>query len=180
MPERREFFRALLRPVRGEEKREEEELLRVRPPYVRDGSTFQSLCQQCESKACASACEESIIVIAADGSPLLNFTKSGCTFCEACAEACEAEVLDLTEGRERINARFVIDPAACVSHHGTICFACKEPCIDDAILFAGMFNPVIDDDRCTGCGFCLARCPTSAIRYTATAIEGIGTLPREE
>jgi ferredoxin-type protein NapF len=28
-----------------------------------------------------------------------------------------------------------------------------------------MFNPVIDTERCTGCGFCLSRCPTQAISY---------------
>jgi len=30
-----------------------------------------------------------------------------------------------------------------------------------------MFNPVIDMDKCTGCGFCLGRCPTQAISYDA-------------
>ncbi|HFC03636.1 MAG TPA: ferredoxin-type protein NapF, partial [Nitratifractor salsuginis] len=90
---------------------------------------------------------------------------SGCTFCEECAEVCEAGVLSLTEGQERINARFIISTESCMAHHGTICFSCKEPCLEEAILFAGMFNPVIDDDRCTGCGFCLSRCPTGAITF---------------
>jgi len=159
---RREFFRSIVRPVTGEK---EERPLRVRPPYTVKESLFQSECPQCESKACATVCDEAIIVIAADGTPILNFTQSGCTFCEDCAKACEAGVLDLERGSESINALLVISKERCIAHHGTICFACKEPCLEEAILFRGLFDPVIDPDRCTGCGMCLSRCPTQAISY---------------
>ena len=153
----------------------EEAPYQVRPPYGLNESAFQNECSACESKACAASCEEQIIVIGGQGIPLLNFTKSGCTFCEACAEACAENgqsvlSLDHTHTSERINARFAISTQSCVAHHGVICFSCKEPCIDDAILFNGMFNPVIDMDRCTGCGFCLQKCPTQAIRYNAVAL----------
>jgi ferredoxin-type protein NapF len=66
-----------------------------------------------------------------------------------------------------LNAIFSISTQACVAHNGVICYSCKEPCIDDAILFNGLFNPVIDDEKCTGCGFCISRCPTEAISYKA-------------
>jgi ferredoxin-type protein NapF len=161
---RRDFFRSLVKPA-GALKQAEAAPLHVRPPYAVNASLFQSECPQCESKACAASCDEAIIVIAADGTPILNFTKSGCTFCEDCAKVCEAGVLSLEKGAEWINARFLIGTEACMAHHGTICFACKEPCIEDAILFTGLFNPVIDDDKCTGCGLCLGRCPTRAISY---------------
>ena len=146
--------------------------LYVRPPYGSSESLFQSECPECESKSCAASCDEKIIVIGAEGSPILNFAKSGCTFCEECAIACEADVLSLenSETAEKINAEFRISIDACVAHHGVICFSCKEPCIEDAILFNGMFNPVIDMSKCTGCGFCLSRCPTQAINYFATSI----------
>jgi ferredoxin-type protein NapF len=169
MASRRDLFRTLLKPAAALPEKEEKAPLRVRPPYVVDASLFQSLCAECESKACGTACEESIIVIAAEGDPVINFAKGGCTFCDACADACEAGVLDKERGPERIAARFVIDVKSCMAHHGTICFSCKEPCLDDAILFNGLFNPVIDMDRCTACGFCLDRCPTRAISYEATA-----------
>ena len=42
---------------------------------------------------------------------------------------------------------------------------------DNAILFNGMFNPVIDDEKCTACGFCLSRCPTQAISYEVFGIQ---------
>ena len=170
MASRREFFRSLVRPAEALKETEESPLY-VRPPYLLSESFLQSECPQCESKACAASCDEAIIVIAADGTPILNFTRSGCTFCEECALACEAGVLDLEKGVQSINARFVISTESCMAHHGTICFACKEPCMEDAILFAGLFNPVIDDARCTGCGFCLARCPTRAIDFRPLATE---------
>lgn len=144
----------------------------VRPPYGLNEFLFQSECVACESKACVASCDEQIIVIQEDGTPRLNFSKSGCTFCEACASVCEPNVLSLENRQtsEQINAIFRISIEGCVAHHGVICFSCKEPCIDDAILFNGMFSPVIDMDKCTGCGFCLGRCPTQAISYDAIAI----------
>jgi len=171
---RRDFLTVFRKPLdRVNAKASREESLFVRPPYGLSESLFQSKCPECESKACAASCDEKIIVIGAEGSPILNFAKSGCTFCEECATACETDVLSLEkrESSERINAEFRISTEGCVAHHGVVCFSCREPCIDDAILFNGMFNPVIDMDRCTGCGFCLGRCPTQAISYRAVAIE---------
>ena len=166
MEDRRAFFRSLVRPGLPPQERNEPAILR--PPYARDPSLFPSQCPGCETHACVAACEEEIIVIRADKTPTLNLSERGCTFCEACAEACEAGVLSPEEGVERINALFRIDSRACIAHHGTICFACREPCLEDAILFNGMFNPVIDEERCTGCGFCLGRCPTRAVHYEIT------------
>ena len=169
MSSRRDFFRTLA----GRKKPKEdsvETVAVVRPPYALSESLFLSVCVECESKACKTHCEEEIIVIKSDGTPTLNLTKKGCTFCEECADVCEAGVLDKTKGTESINAIFTIDTNSCLAHHSTICFACKEPCIDDAIIFTGMFNPVIDMSRCTACGFCMGRCPTLAISYEAVEI----------
>ncbi|CAA6812639.1 MAG: Ferredoxin-type protein NapF (periplasmic nitrate reductase) [uncultured Sulfurovum sp.] len=169
---RRDFFNAFRKPLR-----KEEATLRLRPPYASSESLFESVCVNCESKACVASCDEQIIIVQEDGTPTLSFLKSGCTFCEACAIACTAtqnEVnvlsLDNTQNSEVLNARFNISTTSCVAHNGVICFSCKEPCIDDAILFNGMFNPIIDLDKCTACGFCLSRCPTIAIDFTLIPI----------
>ena len=183
MADRREFFRTLLRPLdkagEGRGASKAKPTLSIRPPYALSESLFQSRCPECVDHACVGACEESILLIAADGTPILNPTQRGCTFCEACAEACQEGVLDLRKGAQRINAQFFIEADRCLSHRGTICFACKEPCIDDAILFEGMFRPVIDAQRCTGCGFCMGRCPTGAIGYKTLPIPGESKEPDE-
>ena len=145
----------------------------MRPPYGESESAFQNKCPECENKACVTSCDEKIIFIGEDGTPALTFNQNGCTFCDECANICPEDVLSLENrhNAEQLNALFCISLEACVAHHGVICSACKEPCIDDAILFNGLFNPVIDDERCTGCGFCMARCPTQAISYLAYEVE---------
>ncbi len=166
MASRRDFFKSFAKPL--VKNKEEESPSLVRPPYGSTESLFQSECPSCESKACVTSCDEKIIFIVEDGTPTLSFNKNGCTFCDECANVCEANVLSLenTETATWLNAVFKISLEACVAHHGVICHSCKEPCIDDAILFNGMFNPIIDDDKCTACGFCISRCPTQAISYT--------------
>jgi ferredoxin-type protein NapF len=161
---RRDFLNVFRQPL---EKNKKASPLMVRPPYGLNESLFQSECVTCESKACVASCDEEIIFIQENGTPSLTFSKSGCTFCEDCASACEANVLSLdnVHTSQQLNATFRISTEGCVAHNGVICFSCKEPCIDDAILFNGMFNPVIDMDRCTGCGFCVGRCPTNAIEH---------------
>jgi len=169
---RREFFRSLAaRPLSSETVEVAPQA--VRPPYGTDESLFQSECIVCESKACATSCDEKIIIIDDTGIPKLDFSTSGCTFCEECANACEAEVLSLnrSQGIEWINAMFRIDHKSCIAHNGVICFACKEPCMENAIVFNGMFNPVIDEDLCNGCGFCLSRCPTDAISFSVLDLD---------
>lgn len=169
MASRRDFLNVFKKPL---SKTKENSPLVVRPPYGLNESLFQNVCVACESKRCVDSCDEEIILIQADGTPRLDFSKSGCTFCEDCANACTPNVLSLdnVHTAERLNATFRISTEGCVAHHGVICFSCKEPCIDDAILFNGMFAPVIDMDKCTGCGFCLGRCPTEAINYDAVSI----------
>ena len=165
MGSRRDFFKKLTKPI-SDIKEERVTPLYIRPPYAKDLSLFDKECINCTEKSCALVCEEKIIVIEAGGTPILNFTKSGCTFCQDCATACEFGVLSLEDGKEEIlNTTFFINKDKCMAHNGSVCFSCKEPCIDDAILFKGMFDPIIDIQKCTSCGFCLSRCPTNAIEY---------------
>ncbi len=171
MSSRRDFLTAFKKPLNkiADEKNEAS----LRPPYAKCEEEFISLCVKCGDKSCASVCEEKIIVIRADGTPILNFNKSGCTFCQECAKKCDLGVLSLenTLTSQNINAKFVISTKDCVAHNGVVCFSCKEPCIDDAILFNGLFNPVIDTKLCTACGFCLSRCPSKAIDYVSLPIK---------
>ena len=172
MASRIDFFKSFTKPL---SQTKEESLLLVRPPYAESESFFQSKCPSCESKSCVTSCDEKIIFIADDGTPTLSFKQNGCTFCDECAKACDEGVLSLENDHtaEQLNAVFRISLEGCVAHHGVICSSCKEPCIDDAILFNGMFAPVIDEDRCTGCGFCISRCPTQAISFNVIPILNI-------
>jgi len=158
---RRELFSSFTSAFRGDSKSEVKESI-IRPPYYADIEAF-SLCIECQDKPCATTCEEKIILIGEDGTPKLDLkTATGCTFCDECAEVCEVDVLQVDKMRN-IDALIEIDMLKCMSWHQTICFSCKEPCIDNAIDFLGMFRPTIDQNKCTSCGFCVSRCPSDAI-----------------
>ncbi|WP_321777648.1 ferredoxin-type protein NapF [Sulfurimonas sp.] len=159
--QRRELFSFLSSSIKGEGIKAKQTILR--PPYFRDESLFQSECNKCEAK-CAAVCEEEIIKIAEDKTPYLDFSKSGCTFCDECAKVCEFDVLNL-EDKKNIDAIVTINKNECLSWKGIMCFSCKDPCLDNAIKFQAMFMPEIEQDKCTACGFCLSRCPAAAIDF---------------
>ncbi|MCW8895268.1 ferredoxin-type protein NapF [Sulfurimonas sp.] len=154
--QRRELFSSLASSIKGDKKQEKV----LRPPYFGDESLFQSECSKCDAK-CATVCEEEIIKIADDKTPYIVFSTNGCTYCDKCAIACEFGVLNLKD-KKILNATITIDRQKCLSWNHTMCFSCKDPCLDNAIDFAAMFMPVIND-KCTACGFCISRCPTDAI-----------------
>lgn len=142
--------------------------LAIRPPYAHDLSLFQTHCPTCVDTPCISACEEDIIKLDADGAPLLDFTISGCTFCHDCADACPNGVL--TEfGSEAIAAKFSIDTNTCLAWNDVMCSSCLDACDARAVIFFGVFRPVIDADICTACGFCYGVCPPYAIKYKGIA-----------
>lgn len=143
--------------------KEKSEPIIIRPPYYKDIHSFDKHCHECNG-ICSTVCQENIIVITENKTPILDFSKSGCTYCDECAKACPSEVLEV-EYRQKITLEFEIDMLQCLSWNNTLCFSCKEPCLDNAIEFLGMFRPTILGDKCTACGFCVSRCPTNAISY---------------
>ncbi len=156
---RRELFSFLTSSLKGEEKKVKEQILR--PPYYNDINAFDTECQNCDGK-CATLCQEQIIIIGKDKTPRLDFSKSGCTYCDDCAIACEFGVLEIKD-KKMIDAIISINQSTCLSWNAVMCFSCKDPCLEDAIEFKAMFMPTIDESKCTACGFCISRCPTSAI-----------------
>ena len=138
----------------------------LRMPYYEDVDRFAE-CKKCESKDCAALCQEKIILISKDGLPYLDFSKSGCTYCDECAIGCTGNVLNV-KFKKKIQANITISESKCLSWNATMCFSCKDPCLEDAIEFKAMFMPKIDLQKCTSCGFCISRCPSDAINLEVT------------
>jgi len=155
---RRDLFKSFLQPL----KEEKETSSAIRPPYFSDKRDFLNICVLCEQSECVDACEEEIIELDKDRTPIINFSKGGCTYCDECAVACQKDVLKV-ENRKNIDVQIEIDILECLSWHKVMCFSCKDPCFENAIDFQGMFRPTIND-RCTSCGFCLSVCPSNAIK----------------
>ena len=156
--QRRDFFKSFKKTF--DKSKENKKTLIIRPPYFNEEALFEQICIECDGK-CASVCEENIISII-DKTPQITFEKSGCTYCDECAKACDKGVLKV-EYKKNINVTIEIDMIKCLSWNKTMCFSCKDPCLDEAIKFAGIYFPEIDQEKCTSCGFCVGVCPTNAI-----------------
>ncbi|MDD4855890.1 MAG: 4Fe-4S binding protein [Sulfuricurvum sp.] len=141
----------------------EEKTLLVRPPYAALNETFDA-CKTCEAM-CVVACEEKIIRLDGHKTPFLDFKTTGCSDCHKCLDVCTPNVLN--DPQRFISGHAKISMTSCMSHHETICFTCKEPCLENAIVFKGMFHPIILPEKCTGCGYCIAVCPSAAIEMVA-------------
>ncbi len=146
------MLNGLLKPAKGSDL--------IPPPYTDDRTDF-SACEDCEAP-CLEVCETGVLKRTEEGRPFLSFQKAGCSFCGECARACPEGVLSLSRG-EGIRVQVYIDPRSCSAWKGVLCFSCKEPCLENAIRFEGLYKPVVIDHRCTACGFCVSRCPTGAI-----------------
>lgn len=155
--ERRELFGSLF-----PSKKKEKETNVIRPPYYKNKDSFSKECISCEEKPCITFCQENIIVLDDNAIPILDFSNGGCTYCDECANACPKEVLSI-EDKKEIDVVVEIEMLQCLSWNNTMCFSCKDPCLDNAIDFLGMFRPSINQDKCTSCGFCISVCPTNAI-----------------
>lgn len=156
--QRRELFSSLAKPFSKKDVQEKA----IRPPYFSDENLFFTNCIKCKDKPCVTACEENIIKVLNDGTVTLDFISSGCTYCDMCANACSNGVLAL-ENKKEIDVKIEIDVLSCLAWQNTMCFSCKDPCLDDAIEFLGLFRPSITQS-CTSCGFCVKVCPTNAIK----------------
>lgn len=136
----------------------------LRPPWGGEPSVFYDRCTRCD--ACVTACPEKIIIRSSSGYPVLNFKAGGCTFCGECVAHCEPQALQKIIDIAPWNLRANIGDK-CLAKQHVVCFTCGERCEVGAIRFkptlGGISQPELNDTLCTGCGFCVADCPTQAI-----------------
>lgn len=146
-----------------------------RPPWSRSEAEFTERCVQCA--ACVEACPEGLIEAGHAGYPIINFERGGCTFCGDCAAACDANCFHKADGRPSwmLRARIV---GSCVEANGIVCRMCEETCPNGAIMFrpakGGSSHAVVEEERCVGCGNCVAVCPVKAISVSPRKHKGIG------
>ena len=136
----------------------------VRPPWAIEETLFQDACTQCGD--CLPVCPTHILKQEnTNGYPVVDFSLGECTFCGDCVLICPTAALDKTQVVAWSYKAKV--KASCLASQQVICTTCAEQCELDAIRFKPQIGkvaePMIDVDVCTGCGACVAPCPSQAI-----------------
>lgn len=167
----------------------------LRPPGAADEDEFMALCVRCGK--CNQACPFDSIKMGNEklglglGTPYIDARDNPCRLCPdfPCVAACPTEALSGIKEVEDVNmGTAVIDEDTCIAFKGNRCEVCYRECplIDEAITIDyrmrpgdeihAMFIPVINKDKCVGCGICENRCVTDnpiSIRVKPREISGI-------
>ncbi len=136
----------------------------LRPPWALSEALFTDRCTRCNG--CIEACETGILLKGAGGYPEVNFALGECTFCEACVAHCSSQALSLQISPPWMLTASVSE--ACLAYQSVVCMSCRDHCPEQAIRLqprvANAPLPIIDAQKCSGCGACFAPCPTGAIQ----------------
>ncbi|WP_421861770.1 ferredoxin-type protein NapF [Motiliproteus sp.] len=137
--------------------------LPLRPPWSVEELAFINDCSRCGD--CIQSCPEQILFKGSGGFPEVDFSRGECTFCEDCVRVCKAPVFHSTD-HDPWNLKAHISQS-CVTYKQVVCRSCAEQCEPEAITLkpqlGGIATPKLDLSACTGCGACVAVCPTKAI-----------------
>lgn len=137
----------------------------IRPPGAAAELEFLARCIRCGK--CAQSCRYHSILMAgaeggaAMGTPYVLPRQVPCYLCLECTKVCPSGAIKpLDEIREVKMGVAEIDTSRCLAYQGDICRSCYSNCplIDEAIYLDDPLKPVVNREKCTGCGLCEYAC----------------------
>jgi ferredoxin-type protein NapG len=158
----------------------------LRPPGGQDEADFLSRCLKCDR--CRSICPTSVIGLGhiSDGilearTPVMNFHLGYCDYCNKCVEVCPTQALKPFEIQSVEIGTAVVKRDICIAWDRGGCTVCADECPYDAITLDANNHPVVDQDRCNGCGICEYKCPALVLRaYIGGKVRGIVVTPQSQ
>ena len=156
----------------------------ISPPGARSHAHLKQFCTACQ--ACVAACPMRIIKPTLTGYgldglmiPALSFDKGFCSYdCNRCAQVCPSgaiEAITIEEKKLIQIGKADFKPRLCVvTIDRTDCGACDEHCPTKAVRMVPfgdgkLRRPMVDRDRCIGCGACESICPATPKAITVVA-----------
>ena len=134
----------------------------LRPPGAVEEALFLDRCTRCSD--CLPACPYgSIKKDPANGYPVIFANESPCFLCDdfPCITACKTEALLPVGERSEIRMGLaIVNEAVCTADQG--CRFCITKCPTEALSVVGFEDPypVVDEEKCVGCGICEQVCST--------------------
>jgi len=157
----------------------------IRPPGVISEETFLAKCIRCDQ--CVQACATHALHPAVFGTtwdsfwtPAINGQLGYCDVnCNRCGQVCPAgaiPALSLEVKRKQVMGIAVLAPSLCIN-----CMVCEKACQLKAIdrievQKEGKLKPlpVVDPNKCNGCGQCEFKCPAPP----AIKVYALGKAPK--
>lgn len=150
----------------------------ILPPAALKPELFNSLCCRCGS--CIKACPTKIIAFNTTPDNLLSFMTPEVEFgpgycleqCNLCSRVCPTGAIALFDPDAKSQlfmGSAVITLPDCRLQNNSECNKCRASCKYEAIEFyhaSGYLDmyPVVDENKCVGCGACMVACPENCIR----------------
>ena len=144
------------------QKQRRQQPLGPRPPWHQQ---VMENCSNCDQE-CVASCSQEIIRLHQDehehaGTPWLDFSVTGCTFCGDCAEACPSIKSFEKESSRMDNLQLA--KASCLTWNNVFCMSCIGKCDARALRLDERRRLILNDSLCTGCGMCVHACPVKAL-----------------
>lgn len=140
----------------------------LRPPGAVEEFEFVSRCTRCDE--CIKVCPHYAIRGAdtgsglALGSPIIDAREQPCMLCEdfPCIRACKEGALVMPKRREDVRMGVaVVNKEKCISGDIQFCQSCVIACpFPDEAIYMKDGKPVVNKEKCTGCGICERACMT--------------------